>query len=128
MSLRIDKFIWFVRLTKTRSVAAELIQKGKVKLNGKLVKTSHEVKVNDVVQIIKNTATFEYKVLNLLDRRIGAKLVSEYLLDITSPDEKEKFRIYQVNQAVYRNYGTGKPSKHDRKDINGFIEGFLKSV
>lgn len=121
MSVRIDKFIWSVRLAKTRSVASDLIQKGKVKLNHQQVKPAREVKIGDVVQIIKNTAVFEYKIKELLERRVGAKLVTDYIIDVTKPEEIEKFKIYQAAQSTYRNYGTGRPNKHDRKKIDEFF-------
>lgn len=121
MSVRIDKFTWFVRIAKTRSVATDLVQKGKVKLNGLQVKPSREVKIGDVIQIIRNTAIFEYKILQLLDKRVGAKLVAEYLLDITSPVQLERYHNYRMAQEGYRQYGTGRPDKHDRKDINDFL-------
>lgn len=122
MSLRIDKYVWFVRLAKTRTLATELIQKSKVKLNGAGVKPSKEVKVGDTISIIKNNATFSYKIKNLLDRRVGAKLVSDYLIDITDPLELEKFKTYQAAQSVYREYGTGRPSRKDRDNFDSFFE------
>ena len=122
MSLRIDKYVWFVRLAKTRTLATDLIQKSKVKLNGAGVKPSKEVKVGDTISIIKNNATFSYKIKNLLDRRVGAKLVSDYLIDITDPLELEKFKTYQAAQSVYREYGTGRPSRKDRDNFDSFFE------
>lgn len=84
-------------------------------------KPARDVKIGDVIQVIKNTAVFEYKIKELIDRRVGAKLVSEYLIDVTKPEEIEKFKTYQAAQATYRNYGTGRPNKHDRKDIGDFL-------
>jgi ribosome-associated heat shock protein Hsp15 len=122
MSLRLDKYVWFVRLAKTRTLSTELIQKGRIKLNNASVKPSKEVKMGDTISIIKNNATFSYKVKDLLDRRVGAKLVSDYLLDITDPLELEKFKTYQLAQNVYREYGTGRPSRKDRDDLDSFFE------
>lgn len=121
MSLRVDKFVWFVRLAKTRSVAAEEVSKGRVKLNGESVKPAKEVKVGDVVSIHRNTAVFSYKVLQLLDRRVGAKLVADYIADITPLEEVEKYKAYQLAQSAYRVHGTGKPSKKDRREIDDFL-------
>lgn len=121
MSIRIDKYAWCVRLTKTRSIATDLIQKGKIKLNGVQVKPSREVKMGDTLQVIKSTAIFEYKVKDLLERRVGAKLIADYLIDVTKPEEIEKFKVYALSQATYRNYGTGRPNKHDRREINDFL-------
>jgi len=122
MSLRVDKFVWHVRLTKTRSLATELIQKGKVKLNSASVKPSKEVKIGDTISILKNNAIFSYKIKDLIDRRVGAKLVADYLIDITDPMELEKFKTYQDAQRVYRDYGTGRPSRKDRDNLDSFFE------
>lgn len=121
MSLRWDKYIWSVRLAKTRSLATELISKGKIKVNGLEVKPSKEPKIGDVISVSRNNAIFSYKVIQLLDKRVGAKLVAEYISDITPIEEFEKFRQYQIAQSTYRDYGTGKPSKKDRRDIDDFM-------
>lgn len=122
MSLRLDKFVWFVRLCKTRTLATELVQKGKIKLNGVQAKASKDVRIGDTVSIIKNNAVFSYKIKDLLDRRVGAKLVPEYLIDVTDPLEIEKFKTYQAAQSVYREYGTGRPSRKDRDNLDSFFE------
>jgi ribosome-associated heat shock protein Hsp15 len=122
MSIRLDKYVWCVRLCKTRSQATELISKGKIKLNGIQIKTSREAKINDIISIQHNAAIFEYKVLNTIDRRLGAKLVPDYLIDITKPEEIEKHKNYQLAQSVYRENGTGKPTKKDRRDIDSFLD------
>lgn len=124
MALRFDKYVWSVRLAKTRSQASDLISKGKIKLNGQQIKPSREPKIGDEIQIHKNTAVFTYKVLNLLENRVGPKLVSEYLIDITPIEEVEKYKLYNASQAVYRNNGTGKPTKKDRRDLDDFLEGW----
>ncbi len=125
MSLRIDKYVWFVRLAKTRTLATESVQKNKIKLNNSPVKPSKEVKIGDTISIIKNNATFSYKVKDLLDRRVGAKLVGDYLIDITDPLELEKFKNYREAQSVYREYGTGRPSRKDRDNLESFF-GWLE--
>lgn len=121
MSCRIDKYIWAVRLSKTRSQATELISKGKIKLNGVQVKPSRDVREGDEIQVSKNTAVFSYKIIGLLDKRVGAKLVADYLTDITPPEEIEKYKTYQLAQSAYREYGTGRPTKRDRKDIEDYL-------
>ncbi|XOV66240.1 MAG: RNA-binding S4 domain-containing protein [Fluviicola sp.] len=124
MSTRLDKYVWSVRLAKTRSQAADAISKGKVKLNGENVKPAKDVKVGDEINVIKHTATFSYKVLNILDRRVRAKLVPDYLLDITPEEEIEKLKVFQISQKSYRAHGTGKPSKKDRRDLDDFLENW----
>ena len=122
MAFRVDKFCWSVRLCKTRSQATELISKGKIKLNQQQIKPSREIKINDIITFQKNTAEFSYKIIDLLDKRVGAKLVELYLTNITPIEEIEKFNLYQNAQSVYREYGTGKPSKKDRRDLDDFLD------
>lgn len=124
MSYRWDKYIWSVRLAKTRSQAAELLSKSRIKVNGESTKPSKLPKVGDVIQVSKNTAVFTYKVIQLLDKRVGAKLVTEYITDLTTAEEIEKYRLYQQSQQVYRDNGTGKPTKKDRRDLDSFLEGW----
>jgi ribosome-associated heat shock protein Hsp15 len=120
MSVRIDKFIWFTRLCKTRSIATELVKKGKVKLNGEGIKPSREVKVGDEIGIVKHTSIFTYKIKSLLNNRVGAKLVEDYLIDITPVEEIEKYKTYQTAQSAYRGHGTGKPTKKERRILDSF--------
>lgn len=118
---RIDKYLWAVRLFKTRSLAAKMIKEGKVLLDGEKVKTAKELKVGDVFSIKKNTAVFSYQVVDLLEKRVGAKLVDQYLKDITPEEELEKYRQYQLAQKEYRDLGFGKPTKKDRRNIKRFL-------
>ncbi len=122
MALRLDKYVWCVRLAKTRSQASELITKGKIKLNDSTVKPSREPKVGDTISFLKSTAVYSYKIIQLLDNRIGAKLVEDYIIDITPDSEKEKYKLYTLTQSVYRENGSGKPTKKDRRDINDFYD------
>lgn len=122
MTLRIDKYTWAVRLTKTRSKASELISKGKIKVNEVDVKPSRDVKLGDIIQVHKNSAVFSYKVLELLEKRVGPKLVSIYIEDITPIEEVEKYKTYQEAQRVYRDMGTGRPSKKDRRSLDDFLD------
>ncbi len=121
MPCRLDKFAWSVRLAKTRAISSDQIQKGKIRLNGAHVKPSREVKLGDEIQVIKNTATFTYRITQLLGRRVGAKLAIDYIIDITKDEEIEKLKVYQLAQSNYREHGTGKPSKKDRRDMDHFL-------
>jgi len=118
---RIDKYLWAVRLFKTRSLAAKMVKEGKVLLDGEKVKTAKELKAGDVFSIKKNTATFTYQVVELLEKRVGAKLVEQYLKDITPEEEIEKYKQYQLAQREYRDLGFGKPTKKDRRNIRKFL-------
>ncbi len=120
MSLRWDKYIWAVRLAKTRSQASEGLSKGKIKINESSSKPSKEPKVGDSIQISHNSAIFSYKVIQLLDKRVGAKLVADYIIDTTPIEEIDKLKTYQLAQQNYRSNGTGKPSKKDRRDIDEY--------
>lgn len=122
MSVRIDKFIWSTRLCKTRTKATELIKKGKVKLNGEQIKPAREVKIGDEVGLVKHTSVFTYKVIELLNKRVGAKLVEDYITDITPEEEVDKFKTYQAAQSAYRGHGTGKPTKKERRALKSFKE------
>ena len=122
MAYRIDKFAWSVRLAKTRSISTQAIAKGKIRLNGVHVKPAREVKLGDEIQVIRHTATFTFRVIQLLERRVGAKLALEYIVDITSDEERDKLKMYQVAQSTYRERGSGKPTKKDRRDIDQFMD------
>ena len=121
--MRIDKYIWHIRLVKTRSIAAKLVSTNKVRLNGTECKPTREVSVGDLISIQKNNAVFTYKVKQLTSRRLGAKLVAEYIEDFTPQEELEKYKTYQQAQRSYRKLENGKPSKKDRRDIDHFLKG-----
>lgn len=121
MGLRIDKFVWCVRLTKTRSLAAELIVKNKIKLNNLTTKAAKEVSIGDVIYFYRNSAIFTYSILKLPNVRLSASLVNDYIQETTNEEEKEKNRIFVASQKAYRLTG-GKPSKKNRRDIEGFLD------
>jgi len=117
----LDKYLWAVRLSKTRSQATELISKGKALLNDAVIKPAREVKVGETITLLKHNARFQYKVLQLLDKRVGAPLVKDYIQDITSPEEIEKLKTYQDAQRNYRQTD-GKPTKKDRRELDRFMD------
>jgi len=122
---RIDKYVWAVRLAKTRTQATEEIKKGKIQVNDKVVKPSYEVKEKDIIMIIKNACKFTYEVKAILEKRVGAKLVENYITDITPKDELEKYKLKQIEQQIYRSeFGSGKPTKKDRKTIKKITEDY----
>jgi ribosome-associated heat shock protein Hsp15 len=121
MKIRLDKYIWAVRLSKTRSQASELIAKGRVLINDVHVKPSREVKIGDTIVLLKHSARFQYKVLDVLDKRIGAPLVKDYIQDCTAPEEIEKLKAYQEAQRNYR-LTDGKPTKKDRRELDRFMD------
>ena len=117
---RLDKFVWAVRLFKTRTLASVECKKNHVLINGEASKPSKNLKVNDTVSIKKGGVTFSYKVLAELEKRVGAKLVADYIKDVTTLEEIEKYKTIQMAQKVYRQNGQGRPTKKDRRDINEF--------
>lgn len=127
MSTRLDKYVWSVRLTKTRSQAAQAIDKGKVRLNTSNVKPAKEVKLGDEIQVVKHTSKFTYRVIQLLNKRVGAKLVKDYIIDITPAEEIEKLKRYSAAQSVYRDNGSGKPTKKDRRNLDSFMDDWTES-
>ena len=120
---RVDKFIWAVRLFKTRSLAANQCKTNKILVNNEPVKPAKEVKIGDTVSIKKNGAIFSYKVLDLLEKRVGAKLVANYIIDTTPPEEIEKYKLFQASQQTYRQNGLGKPTTKDRRSLERFLKG-----
>ena len=122
--MRIDKFIWCVRLAKTRSLASQLVSANKIKLNGAECKPAKEVCPNDLISVQKNNALFSYKITQLTNKRLGAKLVQDHIIDITPEEEIEKYKTYQMAQRAYRGKDQGKPNKKDRRDLDHFLEGW----
>lgn len=122
MPSRIDKFLWEVRLFKTRSLAAEACKKGHITINGQQVKSSREVKPGEQFSLRKAPVTFSYEVLALPTGRIGAKLVPEYIRNITAPDMLELLEVLKIDQANNRARGTGRPTKKERRDLEEFFE------
>ena len=115
--VRIDKWLWAVRLFKSRSLATEECKKGHVMIAGISVKPSRSPKIGDVVQIRKNPVTYSYRVIGLVGKRVSAKLIQEYLEDITPPEVLEILEIRKRMSNFDRDRGTGRPTKKDRRNI-----------
>ena len=124
MNLRLDKFVWCVRLTKTRKLASELIAKGKIQLNDADTKPGREVRLNDTIQVWKGNAKMEYRVKGLLYKRVGAPLAKEFVEDITSSAEIEKLKEYNTHQKGFSTQSDGKRSKKDRRDLDRFLDNW----
>ncbi len=114
---RIDKYLWAIRAFKTRTDATDACKGGKVKIAGVNAKPSKEVKPGDILTVKKGTVTYTYKVLQPLERRVGAKLVPEYALNLTSAAELEKLRAPVETFFITRDRGAGRPTKKDRREI-----------
>lgn len=118
---RIDKWLWAVRVFKTRTIAAEACKKGRVSINGSQVKPARMVKPGDVIQVKKSPITYSFKVLQAIEKRVGAKIVSEFMENVTTPDQYELLEMSKISGFVGRAKGTGRPTKKDRRDLDDFF-------
>jgi ribosome-associated heat shock protein Hsp15 len=115
--IRIDKWLWAVRIFKTRNMAANACKKSKVLLNGRNVKPSHAVKIGDVIEVRHSIITRTFNVNGLLEKRVSAKIAVDYVEETTPPEEFRKLRIIKDTPFALREKGTGRPTKKDRREI-----------
>lgn len=120
--MRIDKWLWCVRLYKTRSLASEACNSGKVLLNNLNAKPSKEIKIEDIIVINQNPIKKTVKVIGLLNNRIPAKDIIKYYEDLTPKEEYEKQEMLRLAYYEKRDAHTGRPTKRDRRDIERFKE------
>lgn len=120
--VRIDKWMWATRVFKTRSIAADACKKGRVSVGGVTVKPSRMVKVGEVIQVRKPPITFSFKVLDLIENRVGAKLVPNYLENVTTPDQYEILEMNRISGFVNRAKGLGRPTKKERRELEQFTD------
>lgn len=120
--VRIDKWMWATRIFKTRSIAADACKKGRVMVGGVTVKPSRTIKVGDIVQVKKPPVTFSFKVIGLIQNRVGAKLVPEYMENVTTPDQYELLEMNKISGFVNRAKGMGRPTKKERRELEQFTE------
>lgn len=116
-SIRIDKWLWSVRVYATRSLSTEECKKGRVTIGGLVVKPSRVVKIGETILVRKNPVTYSYKVIELLGKRVGAKLVPAYMEDHTPEEELRKLDENYGGALFTRDRGAGRPTKKDRRDI-----------
>ena len=122
--VRIDKWLWAVRIFKTRSIATDACKKGRVMMDNVSVKPSRNIRVGEVVQVKKPPITFSFRVLDLADKRMGAKLVPQFMENITPPDQYELLELNKISGFVDRQRGTGRPTKKERRDLEQFTDAF----
>ena len=115
--IRIDKWLWAVRIFKTRAISREACNSGKVKINGKSVKPSRTIKLNETITIQKGIIKFLYKVNGLIEKRVSAKIASENFMDLTPAEEKFKIKAASAQPVGIREKGMGRPTKKDRRNI-----------
>lgn len=123
--VRIDKWLWAVRLFKTRSLASEACKKGRVMLQGIPVKPSRNVKLGDVIVVKRNPVLFSFQVLALTENRMGAKLVPDFMKNVTTPDQLELYELGLIQQKNNRDKGLGRPTKKDRRDLEDYFEPYF---
>lgn len=121
-SIRIDSFLWAVRIFKTRSLASANCKKNRILINGIEVKPSRLVKAGDILTVRKPPVTYTYKVLKVAKNRMGAKLVPEYLEDNTPKSEYEQLELRKISGFIGRAKGAGRPTKRDRRKLEDFQE------
>ena len=118
---RIDKWMWAARIFKTRTIAAEACKKGRVLVDGVQVKASRLVKAGDVVQVKKPPVIYSFKVLQPIEKRVGAKMLPEVMDNVTPPDQYELLDMVRINGFVDRVRGSGRPTKKERRDLDEFM-------
>lgn len=123
--LRIDKYLWSIRIFKTRTLAADACKAGRVKLNGQNIKPSHEVKVGETYQISKGIEKKVVKVTGLLENRTDAKTAVQFYEDLTPVEETYSYKSAFHAPVVRRDHGTGRPTKKDRREIDDLQDGFF---
>lgn len=117
MEVRIDKYLWAIRVFKTRTEATEACSGGKVKIGGVNAKPSKDVRPGDIISVRKGAVNYTFRVIDGLDKRVGAKLVPDYAENLTPEEELQKLRAPVETFFVTRDRGAGRPTKKDRRDI-----------
>jgi ribosome-associated heat shock protein Hsp15 len=113
--MRVDKYLWAIRVFKTRSLASSACREGKVVVGDSKVKPARMIKEDEIVHVRKGAVTFSYKVIALPKSRVGATLVKDYSLEVTPQSELDKLEMIRL-QYVERPKGLGRPTKRDRRD------------
>ena len=116
--IRIDKWLWAVRIFKTRPISTDACNSGKVKIDGKSIKPSRSIKLNEIITVQKGIVKFVYEVSGLIETRVSAKIASENVNDLTSTEEKFKMKAASAQPVTTRDKGMGRPTKKDRRNID----------
>ena len=122
---RLDKWLWAARIFKTRSIAADACKNGRVTKDGVTVKPSRTVKAGEVISVKKPPITYSFKILNAIENRVGAKLISEVYENVTDPKQYELREMSRISGFIDRQKGTGRPTKKDRRAMEAFTEPAL---
>jgi len=119
--LRVDKFIWAVRLFKTRTSATQMVKDNKVQVGGETVKPSRNLKIGELITFTKNGLTLTVEVLDFPKSRIGAKFVDEHIKDRTPQEDQERNELLIIARNLDRRKGLGRPTKRERRDLENFF-------
>lgn len=122
MEVRLDKWLWAVRVFKTRSDAADAIRSNRVLVNDAYAKPSREVKVGDVISVKKMPVVYQYRVVELVSSRQPAKNVPMYAIDITPQSELDKLNVPRETIFIVRDRGTGRPTKKERRELDSLMD------
>ncbi len=120
-SVRIDKWLWAVRLCKTRTTATDACRGGHVKVGGETVKPAREVRLGEIITVKTGNMTKTVKVLGFVEHRVGAPAAKAFVEDLTPPEEYQKARQEAEHPLFFRPKGTGRPTKKDRRDLERFF-------
>jgi len=121
-SVRVDKWLWAVRIFKTRSLATEACKKGHVSVGDSTLKPSRMVQVGEIVNVRKSPITKSLKIIALAEKRMSAKLIVDFVEDVTPAEEMELLEIQKNMRWIARDRGTGRPTKKDRRELDDFFE------
>lgn len=121
-SVRIDKYLWAVRVYKTRSESSDACNGNKVRINGAVAKPSKAVKAGDLIEVHKGPAVLSYKVLQISENRMGAQLVPDYAQDLTPESERAKLHAPRETIVLHRERGTGRPTKKERRELDALMD------
>lgn len=119
--MRIDKYLWSIRVFKSRKIASDHVKANKVSINGQVVKASREVMPGDKLEVRKAGIRRAYRVLDLPPSRVGAKIVGLYMQETTSVEELEREKVMRQTQTYYRQKGLGRPTKRDKRQIDDYL-------
>jgi ribosome-associated heat shock protein Hsp15 len=122
--VRIDKFLWSVRLYKTRSIASDECRKGRIIIDNVQIKPSRNVSKNEILTVKKPPVVYTYRIIEPIENRVSAKLVEQFIEDLTPPEEKAKLDVRQAPGMIFRDKGTGRPTKKERRLIDKLKEDF----
>lgn len=122
--VRIDKWLWAVRIFKTRTIATDACKKGRVTMAGMNVKPSRPIKVGDVIEVRKPPVTWSFRVKALTQNRLGARLVPEYMENITPQSQLDLLDMVRISGFIDRRKGLGRPTKREGRDLAAFTASF----